>query len=112
MQLQEKGILDIRAPIQRYAPEAVFTNPFNPRTPITLRHLLTHTAGIMRESRVGGYFDSTSPGIDLTARSFFGTELIYPVGRRTSYSNLGPTIAGYILEKTTGVTCLLLIHPT
>jgi CubicO group peptidase (beta-lactamase class C family) len=103
MQLQEEGLLDIRTPIVRYAPEAVFQNPFNPRSPITLRHLLTHTAGILRESAVGGYFDPSSPGIERTVRSFFGTELIYPVGRRTSYSNLGPTIAGYIIEKTVGI---------
>jgi serine beta-lactamase-like protein LACTB len=88
LQLQEKKLLDIREPIERYAPEAVFRNPFNPRVPITLRHLLTHTAGILRESPVG---------------SCFGTELVHPVGKRACYSNLGPTVAGYIVEKTAGV---------
>lgn len=73
LQLQEKELLDIREPIERYAPEAVFRKPFNPRVPITLRHLLTHTAGVLRESPVG---------------SLFGTELVHPVGKRTSYSNL------------------------
>jgi CubicO group peptidase (beta-lactamase class C family) len=103
LQLQEKKLLDIREPIERYAPEAVFRNPFNPRVPITLRHLLTHTAGILRESPAGSCFDPSSPGIERTVRSFFGTELVHPVGKRTSYSNLGPTIAGYIVEKTAGV---------
>jgi len=70
LQLQEKKLLDIREPIERYAPEAVFRNPFNPRVPITLRHLLTHTAGILRQSPVG---------------SCFGTELVHPVGKRASY---------------------------
>jgi serine beta-lactamase-like protein LACTB len=52
---------------------------------------------------VGSYFDPSSPGIERTVRSFFGTELVHPVGKRTTYSNLGPTIAGYIVEKTAGI---------
>ena len=104
MQLAERGVLDIEAPITAYAPELVFKNPFNPEVPITLRHLMAHRAGILRESPVGSYFDPTEPGIGPTVRSFLGSELVHPVGAAEKYSNLGPTLAGYIIEKVAGAS--------
>ncbi len=99
MQLSERGLLDIDAPVTRSLPELVFKDPFNSGTPIALRHLLSHRSGILRESPAGNYFDDTEPGIEKTVRSIIGSELIYPVGEKTKYSNLGPTIAGLIVEK-------------
>ena len=102
MQLHEKRQLNIDTPIVEYCPELTFINNFKSNNPITLRHLLSHRAGILRESPVGNYFDDTEPDINATVQSILNSELIYEVGKKCKYSNLGPTVAGYILEKITG----------
>ncbi len=104
MQLHEKGILNIDVPITEYCSELTFKNKFESTAPITLRHLLSHRAGILRESPVGNYFDDGEPSIEETVHSIIDTDLIYEVGQNCKYSNLGPTISGYIIEKVTGVS--------
>jgi len=101
MQLYEKGKLEIDKPIADLCPELTFENPFQGEHPITLRHLISHRAGILRESPVGNYFDDSEPTIKDTVLSIVGKELILPVNSKYKYSNLGPTVAGYILEKVT-----------
>ncbi len=102
LQLVEKGVLDLDAPISKYAPELVFEDSAGSKPPITLRQLLCHRAGIARESPVGSYFDDSEPGIEATVKSFLDARLVYPPGERTKYSNVGPTIAGYVIERVTG----------
>ena len=103
MQLHEKGVVDIEAPVTTYLPALTFKDRFGSREAITLRHLMAHRAGILRESPVGNYFDASDPGITATVRSIIGTHLVHPVGAVTKYSNLGPTVAGHVIEKVTGV---------
>lgn len=101
MQQQEKGKVDIDAEIKKYLPCMDFKNPYDKPAIITLRHLLSHRAGILRECPVGHYFDDTEPSIEDTAKSMVGTTLVYPPGLKTKYSNVGVGIAGHILEKLT-----------
>src|SRR5688572_22098206 len=61
MQLVERGELDLDAPIQRYLPELRPRDPFG--KPITLRQLMSHRSGLVREPPVGHYFDDTSPSL-------------------------------------------------
>ena len=96
MQQVELGVLDLDVPIQEYTPELHPENPFH--KPITLRQLLSHRAGIVREPPVGHYFDPTSPSLRETALSMNQTRLVYPPEMRTKYSNAGVTLAGYILQ--------------
>jgi CubicO group peptidase (beta-lactamase class C family) len=102
-QAAERGLVDLDAPITDYIPELVFEDPFDSKQAITLRHLLAHRAGILRESPVGNYFDTSFPGIEKSVRSIIGTELIHPVGSTTKYSNMGCPIAALALERVTGV---------
>lgn len=103
MQQQEKGKVDIDADIKKYLPYLDFKNPFDRPALVTLRHLLSHRAGILRECPVGNYFDSTEPSVEDTVKSMVGTALVYPPGIKTKYSNIGVCIAGHILEKLTGM---------
>jgi CubicO group peptidase (beta-lactamase class C family) len=103
MRSVEAGEVGLDVPLTAYCPELVFSDPHGSGIPITLRHLLSHTAGIQRESPVGSYYDSTEPGIDQSVRSMIGTALVFPPGTRAKYSNIGPTMAAYMVEKVTGV---------
>jgi CubicO group peptidase (beta-lactamase class C family)/D-alanyl-D-alanine dipeptidase len=97
MRLVEKGELDLDAPVTKYLADFKPTTKFD--KPITLRMLLSHRAGIVRESPVGNYFDPTSPALEATVRSLNDTENIYEPGARIKYSNAGIATAGYVLEK-------------
>lgn len=103
LQQVERGRLDLDAPITASLPELALTNPFN-AGPITLRHLMAHRAGVVREPPVGNYFDPTEPGLVATIASLNRTRLIYPPGERTKYSNAGISVVGLALERATGLT--------
>lgn len=103
MQLVEQGRLDLDAPIDRAVPEFQIINPFELRTSITLRQLLCHRSGMIREAPVGGYLDGSEPGITATLASVAQCVLVTPPNTRTRYSNVGPTIAGRAVEIQSGL---------
>ena len=100
MRLVERGELDLDAPIEKYVPDFKPTNPFG--KPITLRRLMCHRAGLVREPPAGNYFDPTEPSLAETIASLNTTELVYEPGTRTKYSNAGIGLVGYVLEKKSG----------
>ncbi|MBI3414061.1 MAG: serine hydrolase [Verrucomicrobia bacterium] len=100
MQLVEQGKLDLDAPITRYLPEFQPRNPFG--KPITLRQLMSHRAGLVREPPVGNYFDPTEPSLGQTIASLNSTELVYAPESRTKYSNAGIAVVGCVLERLSG----------
>lgn len=67
MQLVEKGLVDLDADVSTYLPGFHPVNPFagaegGPNgSVISLRKLLTHTAGLVREPKSGHYLDATRP---------------------------------------------------
>ncbi len=101
MQLVERGELDLDAPVQRYLPSFAPRNPGT--TPITLRQLMSHYSGLVREPPVGHYFDDTSPSLARTVASLNRTSLVYAPGTTRKYSNAAVATVGYVLEKRSGV---------
>lgn len=97
MQLVESGELQLDAPVTKYLPEFQPQNPFG--KPITLRQLMSHRAGLVREPPVGNYFDDTKPTLAAMVQSLNTTTLVYAPERRTKYSNAGIATAGYVLER-------------
>ncbi|MFN2397864.1 MAG: serine hydrolase domain-containing protein, partial [Gemmatimonadaceae bacterium] len=97
MQLVERGELDLDAPIQRYLPDFRPINPFG--KPITLRQMMAHRSGLVREPPVGHYFDNTSPSLAATVKSLNSTSLVYEPGQRSKYSNAAISVVGYVLER-------------
>ncbi|PYP62104.1 MAG: serine hydrolase, partial [Gemmatimonadetes bacterium] len=85
MQLVEQGKVDLDAPVTTYVTAFHPHNPYG--RPITLRQLMSHRAGLVREPPIGNYFDSTSPPLAATIASLNGTTLVYPPETHTKYSN-------------------------
>ncbi len=100
MQLLERGEMDIDTPVHEYVPDFNPTN--DTATPITLRQLMAHRAGIVREPPAGHYFDDSGTDLTTTVRSLDLTPQIYPPTTRTKYSNAGIAVVGYALETTQG----------
>lgn len=97
MQLAEDGKLDLDAPIQKYLPDFRPKNPFEVKQ--TLRQMMTHRSGLVRESPVGNYFDPTEPSLQETVASLNQTELVYQPDTKTKYSNAAIAVVGSVLEK-------------
>jgi CubicO group peptidase (beta-lactamase class C family)/D-alanyl-D-alanine dipeptidase len=95
MQLVERGTLDLDVPVTRYLAD------FRPRgasVPITLRQLMSHRAGLVREPPRGHYFDNTAPSLQATVASLNDTRLVYQPKARSKYSNAGIAVVGDVLE--------------
>jgi len=100
MQLVERGEIDLDAPIQDYLPDFQPENTFD--TPITLRQLMSHRSGLVREPPVGNYFDATAPSLAETVASLTGSRIVYAPESETKYSNAGIAVVGYVLETLGG----------
>jgi CubicO group peptidase (beta-lactamase class C family) len=100
MQLVEQGKLDLNADINTYLD---FRIPDTYPQPITLEHLLTHTAGF-EES----WFETFTldPDDVLPAGEWLSTHIparVRPPGDSAAYSNYGAELAGYIVERVSGL---------
>ena len=98
MKKRESGDIDIDSPLQIYLPKFNPENKFN-NEPITLRQLMSHRAGILREPAYGNYFADNETSLKKTVESVNQSSLIYPPGTKTKYSNAGIAVVGYTLEK-------------
>jgi CubicO group peptidase (beta-lactamase class C family)/D-alanyl-D-alanine dipeptidase len=94
----ELGLIDLDAPVQKYLPEFQPINKTGKK--ITLRQMLSHRSGVVREGPVGNYFDDTQPTLAGTVKSLNKTELVFEPGSTTAYSNMALATVGYLLERT------------
>jgi CubicO group peptidase (beta-lactamase class C family) len=104
MQAVQDGLLDLDAPITTYLPDFTVNSIFEeqPERKITLRHLLSHTAGFTHEAPVGNNWDADATSFEAHIRTISDTWLRFPVGTGYAYSNLGIDLAGYILQTASG----------
>jgi CubicO group peptidase (beta-lactamase class C family)/D-alanyl-D-alanine dipeptidase len=98
MQLVERGALDLDAPVTKVLPDFKPINPFG--RPITLRQMMAHRSGLVREPPVGNYFDDTLPSLAKMVESLNKTELVYAPEAKTKYSNAAIATVGFVLEQT------------
>jgi CubicO group peptidase (beta-lactamase class C family) len=104
MQEVAAGYLDLDEPITTYLPGFTVHSAFeqHPERRITLRMLLSHTAGFTHEAPVGNNNELDPGDFDAHVRSISDTWLRFPVGSGFAYSNLGIDLAGYIVERVEG----------
>ena len=93
MQLVEKGLVKLDAPVQRYIPE--FTGRWKNR--VTVRHLLTHCSGLPSWRPL--YKEATSAPDALALA--IATPLDTTPGAQMVYSDLGAIIMGEIVHRVT-----------
>ena len=98
MQLVEQRKLDLDADISTYVDVKIDRRfPGN----ITLRHLLTHTAGF--EERYGGVLFAPERGEDLAGIVTTDPPVqVFAPGTTPAYSNYGMALAGHIVQQVSG----------
>jgi CubicO group peptidase (beta-lactamase class C family) len=101
----QEHLVDLDTPIAAYLPDFRINSCFeeNPQARITLRMLLSHTAGLTHEAPQGNNYDYTNCPFDKHIRSIDETWLKFPAGEGYSYSNLGMDLAASIVEKSSGM---------
>ncbi|HUB62334.1 MAG TPA: serine hydrolase [Puia sp.] len=95
MVLADRGLIRVDDPVSRYLPGF----DTGAKRQITIRHLLTHTAGLYEWYPLfyrSGHRDST-------IRLIESLPLRYPVGQQRKYSDLGFILLGAIIEKVSGM---------
>jgi CubicO group peptidase (beta-lactamase class C family) len=101
MQLVDRGKVDLDAPVDRYVSRVSI--PATYPEPITLRHLLTHTAGFdeIRPGTQAGSADGVLP-----LWGFLEGKLVRlrPPGKTIAYSTYGITLAGDLVEEVSGLS--------
>jgi CubicO group peptidase (beta-lactamase class C family) len=104
MQAVAAGRLDLDEPIATYLPGFTVRSAFeeHPERKITLRMLLSHTAGFTHEAPLGNNNELDPGDFDTHVRSISQTWLRFPVGTGYAYSNLGIDLAGFVLERVEG----------
>jgi len=100
MQLVERGEVALDTPVTQYLPGFTPNNPFG--TPITLRQLMSHHAGLVREPPAGHYFDDSGTTLAATVASLNATTLVHPPGSKGKYSNAAIAVVGWLLEQRSG----------
>jgi CubicO group peptidase (beta-lactamase class C family) len=99
MQQVEAGRLDLDADVNRYLD---FKIPAYQGKPITLRQIMTHTAGFNEVSEDVIYF---APGPQRSLARYVKEALprrIFAPGTTPAYSNYATALAGYIVQRVSG----------
>ena len=98
MQLHEQGKLDLDRDVNEYLD---FKIPEAFGQPVTMKNILTHTAGF--EEQLKDFFaaDKTNPNLGEYVKTHI-PKRIFPPGTTPAYSNYATTLAGYIVERVSG----------
>ena len=99
LQLVEQGKLDLDVAVQTYLPDFKPNNPYG--VPLTLRQMMSHRSGLVRESPVGNYFDPDEPSLSDTVASLNQTSLVYQAGTKTKVFQCGDRHCWCCVRKAT-----------
>jgi CubicO group peptidase (beta-lactamase class C family) len=99
LKLRDAGKLDLDDPVVKYVPELKKTPlPAANAKPITIRNLLTHTAGLPEDNPwADRQLDMTDA--ELLAFVNKGISMAYVPGQNFEYSNLGYALLGQIIKR-------------
>src|SRR3989338_352785 len=105
MQLVEKKKIKLNDPLNKYLPWLAETKDKRYRR-ITIRHILEHAAGIIRDGEDGSYwtFERPFPKKKDLIKILKSTKLVYRPNRRFKYSNVGFSLLGLLIEEVSGLS--------
>jgi len=102
LQLRDAGKLRLDDPIVEHLPWFRLGRPHTDAPAITIRHLLTHTAGLPREAAFPYWTDGEFPTTEQIRERLAAQPAALPTETEWKYSNLGLTLAGEIVTAVSG----------
>ncbi|WP_105614812.1 serine hydrolase domain-containing protein [Vallitalea okinawensis] len=106
MQMVQQGKLSLDEDVNQYLTAFKIKNPYS--KPVTLRYLLTHTAGfdywvpLYLKTKGGEFFDELEPLEEILNKGM--PEVIREPGTYCQYSTYGMSLAGYLVEVVSGMS--------
>ncbi|MFR9778950.1 serine hydrolase domain-containing protein [Micromonospora sp. MS34] len=97
MQCRDDGLIDLDDPIGRHLDLPAHGE-------LTVRRLLSHTAGLQREPHGDVWDTLRAPGVAELLADLARVERVLPTGRRYHYSNLGMALLGELAARLRGGT--------
>lgn len=102
LSLRDLGKLQLDVPLEQYVPQFAAVKPVTrDSAPVTVRHLLTHTAGFVTDDPWGDRVLGMSPA-ELDRVIATGHLFARPPGLAFEYSNLGYALLGRVLTNVSG----------
>ena len=99
MQQVEQGRIDLDRDVNTYLD---FRIPAYRGRPVTMRNLMTHTAGFEEDLKnLLTYDPKGAPALDRVLKAHIPAR-IFPPGQVPAYSNYGAALAGYVVQRTSG----------
>ncbi|WP_046468358.1 serine hydrolase domain-containing protein [Allosalinactinospora lopnorensis] len=102
LQLVDAGDVDLHTDVNDYLPDDTALADTHPGQPVTLHHLLTHSAGLDDPAWGIGTDD---PAEVLSLREYVRetpAKRLHPPGRFTAYTNYGYALVGLVVEEVSG----------
>ncbi|HWP45463.1 MAG TPA: serine hydrolase domain-containing protein [Blastocatellia bacterium] len=101
MQLADRGLIDIRADVNKYLADPKVPNRYG--EPVRAWHLLSHTAGF---DQIGRNRQVINPEARKSLGEFLDGQLIRirPPGQVSCYDTYGITLAGHLVERVSGLS--------
>jgi CubicO group peptidase (beta-lactamase class C family) len=105
LQLRDRGRVSLRDPVAKHLPWYAVQQQYEGAPPVTVEGILTHSAGLPRES-AHPYWSAPDFPFPTREEIIAGVpdqETLYPARRYFQYSNLGLTLAGEIVREASGL---------
>jgi CubicO group peptidase (beta-lactamase class C family) len=102
MQLRDAGKLQLDDPVDTHIPGFSIRSPFPGSKAITLRQLVSHTAGLPVEAPLDHFRTMAFPSGQEMAESLKDSELGFMPATQFRYSNAGFAVLGRALERAAG----------
>jgi D-alanyl-D-alanine carboxypeptidase len=104
LQLRDAGKLQLDDPVSKHLPWFSIKKKEDDASVIRIRHLLTHTSGLPRESAFPYWSTAEFPTYEEMEKALPGQQAVFPAERRWKYSNLALAVAGEIVAAVSGVS--------
>ena len=99
MQLVEQGKIDLDADVNRYLD---FSIPPYEGKPLTMRNIMTHTSGFEEVMKGGITYSGKVDPLGVVVKRLLPKRVFAP-GTTPAYSNYATALAGYIVERVSGI---------
>ena len=107
---RDAGTLRLDDPVTEHLPWFDIENRHPEARAVTVRHLLTHTGGLPRESIHPAWTDFEFPEAEAVRDTVSDQETTYATETKWKYSNLGFTLAGMVAEAASGKSFAELVN--
>jgi CubicO group peptidase (beta-lactamase class C family) len=104
LQLRDQGKLRLDDPVAQHLPWFELQSTLEGAPAITIRHLLTHTAGLPREVAFPCFSTHECPSREEIIAAVPNQRAVYPPNKTYKYSNLGMVLLGEIIVSVSGET--------